>query len=229
MSDPDFDHSDGGWDDFSREPGWSESQWRGYLKGADREMARFLDLYNKLKEAPNHLDEIAVRMGWDAEDMSMAEQEVETSGGGADDFADEEIDEGPYTLHRHPVFVVTRGLYRYLHGSWEQFMLHSQTRIAPRLCWQYANSLHHGETNVILALQALDLGDYGLAICHLKNSLSALNQTLALVDQLAHPNPRYLENFRHEVRIRIFDLRELWLRVMGDCRAECGRRSDEQE
>lgn len=233
MSDPNFDHSegnDGDWDEFSNEPYWSESQWRNYLKGSDKDTARFLSIYNSVKDQPNHLDEVASLMGWDAEDISMTDEFsfIETD----DDSSAEESDnpEGaPYTLHRHPVYVVTRSLYRYLHQSWEHFMEHSQQAVSPKLSWDYAKHLHQAEMNVLLSVQALDLGDFGLSICHLKNSLSALNQTLDLLNKLTHPNAMFLEGFRHEARIRIFDLRELWIRVMGDCRHECQRRPGEQD
>jgi len=228
MSDPNFDHSEGDWEEFSSEPNWSESQWRNYLKGSDRDTARFLSIYNSVKDEPNHLDKVASLMGWDAEDMSMT-----------DDFNFSELDEenaaqesnegAPYTLHRHPVFVVTRSLYRYLHQSWQHYLAHSEGHVSAKLCWDYANSLHQAEMNVLLSIQALDLGDFGLSICHLKNSLSALNQTLSLLNQLTHPNAVFVDGFRQEAQIRLFDLRELWIRVMGDCRHECQRRPGEQE
>ena len=229
MSESNFDHSDGDWDaDHTSEPNWSESQWRNYLKGSDRDTARFLSFYNSVKDKPNHLDELATLMGWDAEDISMTEE-----------FTFMEMDEenqvpnpdesAPYTLHRHPVFVVTRALYRYLRQSWEHYITHSEDHLSPQLCWKYANSLHQAEMNVLLAIQALDLGDFGLAVCHLKNSLSALNQTLALLGELTHPNEEFLNGFRHEIHIRLFDLRELWIRVMGDCRHECKRRPGDNE
>ncbi len=227
MSDQNFDHSEGDWEEFSNEFNWSESQWRDYLKGSDRDTARFLSIYNSVKDKPNHLDEVASMMGWDAEDISMT-----------DEFSFMEMDEAerpdepesaPYTLHRHPVFVVTRSLYRYLHQSWEHYMQRNGHYVPAKLAWDYANSLHQAEMNVLLSIQALDLGDFGLSICHLKNSLSALNQTFALLNGLTHPNTAYLESFRHEVNIRLFDLRELWIRVMGDCRHECQHRRDDQE
>lgn len=233
MSDPNFDHSEGNegdWDEFPNVPYWSESQWRSYLKGSDKDTARFLSIYNSVKDQPNHLDEVASLMGWDAEDISMTDEFsfIETD----DDSIDNESDnpEGaPYTLHRHPVYVVTRSLYRYLHQSWEHYMEHSHHAVSPKLSWDYAKHLHHAEMNVLLSVQALDLGDFGLSICHLKNSLSALNQTLALLNQLTHPNAAFLEGFRYEARIRLYDLRELWIRVMGDCRHECQRRPGEQD
>jgi hypothetical protein len=181
-------------------------------------------------------------MGWDSEDMSMTEdlsfmENTESNDENQSDSIDTnhsnelgDLNDGaPYTLHRHPVFVVTRSLYRYLHKSWEHFMLHSQYAISPKLSWDYANSLHLAEMNVLLSIQSLDLGDFGLSICHLKNSLSALNQTLHILDQVTHSNAALLDGFRDEARIRIFDLRELWIRVLGDCRHECQRRAGEQD
>ena len=227
MSNPNFDHSEGDWEEFSSEPSWGESQWRSYLQGSDKDTERFLSVYNSVKNKPNHLDEVATLMGWDVEDISLTdeftfieEDEERTSS---------ENSSAPYTLHRHPVFVFTRALYRYLHQSWEHYMLHSERSLTPKISWDYSNSLHQGEMNVLLSIQALDLGDYGLSICHLKNSLSALNQTLSLLDQLDHPSSTFLNGFRKEAQIRIYDLRELWIRVMGDCRHECQRRLDDQE
>ena len=228
MSDPNFDHSEGDWEEFSSEPSWSESQWRNYLKGSDRDTARFLSIYNSVKHEPNHLDKVASLMGWDTDDMSMTE-DFNFSETDEESSSPEETEVAPYTLHRHPVFVVSRSLYSYLHQSWQHYLDNSEGHVSAKQCWNYANSLHQAEMNVLLSIQALDLGDFGLSICHLKNSLSALNQTLSLLNQITHPNAAFLNGFREEVRIRLFDLRELWIRVMGDCRHECQRRPGDQE
>ena len=227
MSNPNFDHSEGDWEEFSSGPSWGESQWRNYLHGSDKDTERFLSVYNSVKNKPNHLDEVATLMGWDVEDISLTDEFtfIEED----EERPSSENSSAPYTLHRHPVFVFTRALYRYLHQSWEHYMLHSERSLTPKISWDYSNSLHQGEMNVLLSIQALDLGDYGLSICHLKNSLSALNQTLSLLDQLDHPSSIFLNSFRKEAQIRIYDLRELWIRVMGDCRHECQRRLDDQE
>jgi hypothetical protein len=230
MSDPNYENFEGGgWDDQSREPVWGEHQWRNYLKSSDRDSAKFLSIYNSLKHKPNHLDEVASLMGWDAQDLSMTDEfsaievDVEPSNQAND------LESAPYTLHKHPVYVVTRSLYRYLHQSWEHFMTHSESTVPPLLCWRYANSLHQAEMNVLLSIQSLDLGDYGLAICHLKNSLTSLNFTLTLLDQLSHNNQQFLHAFQEEIRIRLFDLRELWLRVMQDCRIEAQRKPNSED
>ena len=78
-------------------------------------------------------------------------------------------------------------------------MTHSESTVPPLLCWRYANSLHQAEMNVLLSIQSLDLGDYGLAICHLKNSLTSLNFTLTLLDQLSHNNQQFLHAFQEEI------------------------------
>ena len=74
MNEPNFDHSDGNWEDFSQGSSCGESQWRGYLKNSDRETARFISIYNCLKDKPNHLDEVATQMGWDADDISLKDK-----------------------------------------------------------------------------------------------------------------------------------------------------------
>ncbi len=223
MSEPNFENSEGNWDEFANGPYWGESQWRGYLNAADREVARFLSYYNSLKDKPNHLDEIASLMGWDANDISMT-NDFSNPELDDEDHVGDENDSSPYTLHKHPVIIVSKALYRYLHQSWDHFLNHQQSEVPALLAWNYANSLHQAETNVLLSIQALDLGDFGLTICHLKNSLHALNRSLSLLDQLQHPNREFLEAFRREIHIRIFDLRELWIRVMSDCRTECQRK-----
>ena len=104
-----------------------------------------------------------------------------------------------------------------------------QSMTSSKICWKYAQSLHQGEINALLSIQALDLGDFGLTICHFKNSLSALNETLSILNKISHPNKKFLEAFRKEARIRLYDLRELWIRVIGDCRSECKRRPGREQ
>lgn len=225
MTDYNFDSEESNWDHFSNESNWNEAQWRNYLRMTEKDSVRFLSIYNSIKDKSNHLDEAASLMGWDGEDISLLDEGMNS----------EEADENtnindasnlPYTLHKHPVFIVTKALYKYLNQSWSHFLKNNNPSISPKLCWDFAQTLHIGEFNVLLAIQALDLGDYGLAICHLKNSLAELNQSLRLLNDLSHDDEEFLKAFTQELRIRIFDLRELWIRVMNDCRYESQRRSD---
>ena len=228
MSDTNFDSSENNWDGFPEENNWNEHQWRKYLKESDNDVERFLSIYETLKNKPNHFDEIAAEMGWDAEDISLADDfDFTDTEDDPEENLSEEDELAPYTPLSHPVIVVTHALYSSLRKIWEEFINQNGSYASPQICWQYADSLHQAEMNVILAVHAIDLGDYGLTVCHLKNSLSALNKTLSLLNQIVHPNEDFLAKFRQEILVRLFDLRELWIRVMSDCRTECNRRADD--
>lgn len=224
MTDFNFESDEGNWDSSPNESHWSETQWRHYLRNTDKDSARFLSIYNSIKDKPNHLDEAASLMGWDSEDISLTE-DINVSLSDEDD-STYDSPNNPYTLHKHPVYVVTKALYSYLNHSLEHFIKDENTSIDPTDCWDFARSLHQGEINILLSIQALDLGDYGLAICHIKNSLAELNKTLSVLDTINHSSSEFLEAFKSEQKIRLFDLRELWIRVIGDCRYEHQRRSD---
>lgn len=228
-SDP---HFDGDWEDKGGLT-WNEFDWRKYLKESDQEVTRFLTIYNSIKDQPDHLDESAHLMGWEVEDWSNPVEGDALEPEGFDDDLEHRPEEeadfedmDPYTLHKHPVFIVTRALHDFLRGNWEHYMLHSRQHVSAQEAWSLGNSLHRSETFAILALQSLDLGDYALTICHLKTALAGLNQTFSTLQNLLHRDTRFLQLFQQEMYIRLFDLREIWLRVMQDCRDEVRRRND---
>ena len=226
MSDINFGSSEGNWDEVPDENNWNEHQWRKYLNNSNSDIERFLSIYETLKDEPCHFDEIAAQMGWNTEDISLADEFdfTEPENDSKDDFYED--DEMPYTPLSHPVVVVTHALCCSLRKMWEDYINQDGSYASPQICWQYADSLHQAEINVMLSVHAIDLGDYGLTICHLKNSLSALNKTFSTLEKMVHIDENFLVKFRKEIRVRLFDLRELWLRVMDDCRTECNRRID---
>ena len=88
----------------------------------------------------------------------------------------------------------------------------------PRLSWSYASSLADGERHSIIAASCLDLGDFLLAVCHLKKAHVALNESLRLNRLFTHHSSKLLIEYLNETTIRMHDLREIWLRIMQDCR-----------
>ena len=223
MTSYNFDSDESNSDNLSNESNWNEVQWRNYLRLTEKDSARFLSYYNSIKDQPNHLDDVAVLMGWDGEDMSLIYDDLYSDEAEDNDLND--FKNLPYTLHKHPVFIVTKSLYKYLNQSWNHF-LQKSPNTSSKLCWEFAQSLHFGEYNIVLAIQAMDLGDYGLAVCHFKNSLNALNQSLSILNILESIDDQYTQAIIKEFRIRLFDLRELWIRVINDCRQESRRNSD---
>ena len=77
------------------------------------------------------------------------------------------------------------------------------------------------------AIHALDFGDYAMAISLLKRSLGALNDSLNLLSGEAAAAQPAVRDYAAEAKIRLFDLREVWLRVIAECRRELGRAVDD--
>src|SRR5690606_31699027 len=90
-------------------------------------------------------------------------------------------------------------------------------------------SLYRGEEQAMLAIQALDFGDYAMAISLFKRSLRELNRSFSLLSPVAVEHSRALAAFRDEAFPRLFDLREIWLRVMNECRDELERPPEDDD
>ncbi|MGE9294795.1 MAG: hypothetical protein ACQKBV_00690 [Puniceicoccales bacterium] len=227
MSAYDFDNSsDGDWDN-SEEMSWNEFDWQRYLKQNEKEIGEFLGHYHRLKHKPGHLDEIAHLMRWEIDDWGGAEGFDD-----AEDFDDDEEKEldandfDPYSVHKHPVYIVSHGLYQHLFHCWEHFLGQNKASIDGLAGARFSSSLHVGEFNAVMGINALDMGDFNLAVCHLKNGLAAINHTMALLQEIRIENTRLLHAFQSEALQVLFDLRDLWLRVMHDCREEERRHKD---
>ena len=223
MSQYDFESNyDNDWDDGG-EIAWNESDWQRYLRDSDKEVSRFIAVYNSVKEKPDRLDEAAHLMGWDREDWSALDDDellgYEGEGTLQDETTEDSFaDSDPYTIHKHPVYVSNTALYAYLRASWEHLMRHNRAQPQANLAWSYCASLADGERHSLLGAQSLDLGDYQLAICHFKKSHAALNESMRLNRLFEHHNPKMFNDYLAEATLRMHDLREIWLRVMQDCR-----------
>ncbi|NBP86664.1 MAG: hypothetical protein EBU54_16360 [Mycobacteriaceae bacterium] len=77
-------------------------------------------------------------------------------------------------------------------------------------------------------VHALDFGDYAMAVSLLKRALSQLNGCLALLGEEAVAPLPEVRAWRTEAMRRCFDLREIWLRVIAECRDELSRPLDDE-
>jgi hypothetical protein len=76
------------------------------------------------------------------------------------------------------------------------------------------------------AIYALDFGDYAMAVSLFKRALTSLNSTLAILSDGDITRHRAVGAWRTDALPRLFDLREIWLRVIAECRDELNRPVD---
>lgn len=206
------------WEDRS-ELSWTEADWQKYLGEQETAVRNYIKHYDQLSDAVDRIDEVAKRMGWELTDAPSGDVTKDLD----DDLDDDEDDElfdgnwDPYTLHRNPVYIATRALYLSLIGHWERVAA-QPGRVPAALGITLQGLLYRGNQQVMQAVQALEMGDYTLAVCLFKLALRDLNQTLARLSQPDVEATPLAVRYREYALPRLFDLREIWLRVMSECR-----------
>ena len=196
--------SDSDWDGGNI--AWNEHDWQQYLLKNEAETDQFARLYFANFERGDRLDVVAHQMRWDCNDWRNDED---------DSLAGDE--EETYTVHRHPVYMVTRALYREL-ARWTAAYL--QTHAAAGLqAHALSESFHEGQFDACMGFSSLDIGEYTLAICHLKRAIGHINNSIGLLAELP------FGGIEPRAKTLLFDLRDLYLRVIADCREENRRRT----
>jgi hypothetical protein len=207
---------------------WNEFDWERYLREQDEAVHRYLGFYEACKGSADRIDDVAELMNWGS---SEDEEEAKSDAGAADDDDDDDdsdYDEDGtdvYTLHKNPIFISTKALYLGLRRHWE-LAAADNSKVPQQLALSLLTSLHRGEEQSIQAIHALDFGDYAMAISLFKRALSGLNGTLALLNDTSAMSHRTVVAYREMALPRLFDLREIWLRVVHECREELERPID---
>lgn len=217
---PDFEWEDRG------DLAWNEFDWERYLREQDDAIERYLRFYEACRESASRLDEVAEKMNWSQDDWT---DDSDASDNEEEDEEEEEFEQPQdvYTLHKNPIFIATKGIHLGLNRSW-QAIASDGTKVPQSLAVALQQSLHAGEDHATQAIHALDFGDYAMAVSLFKRALSALNGSFALLNSdaiAAHPE---LIVWRDQAQPRLFDIREIWLRVMSECRSELERPLDDE-
>ncbi len=218
--------SDNDWEDRG-ELAWNEFDWENYLRDQDEVLQRYVRLYDKSAGRTDRIDHVAQGMGWDEGDWSSEEDSPDVPANPANDGAEAE-DSDPYTLLKNPLFIATKAIYLTLQRDWEKAAI-DPTKLPQRNAVLVAASLNRGEQQATLAIQALDFGDYAMAISLLKRALRELNLTFSLLGDRSLDDVRALTALRDVMIPRLFDLREIWLRVMAECRDELDRPVEDED
>lgn len=227
MSKDEFDGSpEGEWEERG-ELAWNEFDWERYLRAQEETVNRYLAYYEVFRGHPQRIDEVARHMEWETETETPAADAVNEAP--AESLPEEFADEGDiYTLHKNPIFISTRALFLLVRRKWE-LLAGQPGKVTQPLAVSYLGSLHHGEDQALLAIHALEYGDYAMAISLFKRALSGLNRSLALLNDPSAQRQTAVADYRAEALIALFDLREIWLRVISECRAELERTVEDEE
>lgn len=223
-------YSEGEWEDRG-DLVWNEFDWEKHLREHDQEVSKFRQLYDEHLDVPQHLDEIARKMGWESEDWNHHESydsddatpvDMETSLDSEEEDLDElsEEDLDPYTLHRHPVLIAQRGIVE----SFLEQVARAPSMTDTRSLSAIFRGLRKMEFNSFMALEALEVADYSLVIAHLKRGLNDVNFLFIPWEKLCMNASELDEKLLKAGQQRLFDLRELWLRVIHESREEIQNR-----
>jgi len=208
------------WDDSWEDTGWTEFNWEQYLRCESEEVKKYQAIYTKLIRSHNRLDEVALYMGWQPNGEPMADAE-----GSQGTSAQEEPP--PYTLHRHPLYVSSKALHSWLSDQWSRRVSLSSSKVDAAQAVAFQSAINESDQYGVLAVTALDMDDFALAIAYFKRGLAAVNRAFGIISSFEAKGVDSLSLYVKHARIRLFDIREIWLRVTSDCRATLSRRSNE--
>ncbi len=217
--------SENQWDERG-ELAWNEFDWERYLREQDESIDRYLRFYEACKNSADRIDKAAEKMNWGQEEWSDENA--------AASFADDEDDDDPeddeddvYTLHKNPIFIATKAIYQSIGRGWE-VLASDAAKVPQPLAVALLTTLHRGEEQAVQAIHALDFGDYAMAVSLFKRAMSALNSSFALVNDDSVTRLPHVRAWREETLSRFFDLREIWLRIIAECRSELDRPIDDE-
>lgn len=224
--------SDGGsendWDERG-DLAWNEFDWERYLREQDESIHRYLRFYESAKGKTDRIDEVADLMGWGegdwTEDDNLEESAPTRTEDEGPEFSEEEDD--VYTLHKNPIFIATKAISISLKGRWEA-IAGASGKVPQAHALALLASFHRQEEEAVHAIHALDFGDYAMAVSLFKRALSSLNRSLALLNDEGANRYRAVASYRQDALPGLFDLREIWLRVIAECREELERPAEDE-
>lgn len=210
----------------------TEREWRGLLLRAERETARFLNFYEETFRIPeeereadgDRLDHCALAMGWHLSTDTPSEENL--IGEGNPEAASAEFP-SVYSLHNLPESIAISAIYTFARSRWIRLWKTPYAgKLSARAGFALAESLAGAQRDMLLAIDAEDAMEFGLAICLMKNVHHTLNRHFAEMECLptAVNDETYTATVQ-ELRCALMDLRDICLRILRDARTELGKAS----
>lgn len=218
-----------------------EREWSMLLSRADRETARFLRFYAKsfgeaktasdFENDIDRLDDCALAMGWHLSDGDESSATAEVSS--SDSTMEIEADSAPspvgaqafpevYSLHNLPECIAIRAICDFARSRREILLNFSESgQDSARAGTVLAETLAGICRDMMLAVDAEDALEFGLAICLTKKAHTALNRHFAeIVGCFGDIREESGQRALRELRSALMDLRDICLRILRDSCAE---------
>lgn len=208
----------------------NEAYWHALLHRAEDETVRFFRIYEKVIAIPedeqdfdDRLDYCARQMGWhvSSEDDSGIVPAIEKLQNVQENTDGKEFP-AVYSLHNLPECIAVSAIHVLARSRWRDlWKMPCAKRISPYMVTLLAETLTNAQRDLLLAIDAEDALEFGLAICLTKKAHMYLNRHFEAMESL--PNAMHDENYtRHitEIRKAVMDLRDICLRIMRDARIE---------
>lgn len=186
---------------------WDENDWQKYLSETLREVKRVREEYLGIcrRSGVGDLSGPLVQLYYKDEESE-------------DEVSEAEMFAEMYTHHRHPLNMLSQAVFSYIKDIWEDLVTRSPGEVSSVMSINFLKAVYSCEQHVTFASFALDDYDGALVICHLRNALYQHNEAMKVVQQLHLTDKRFMKAVKGALAKPLFDLRELWLRVITDCR-----------
>jgi hypothetical protein len=213
---------------------WDEYQWERFLQEQDQKTEQYFSLFEKYAEYPDRDEIIAREMGWNP---GMDEDADEATGEfwaeAADDFdssvddeseddelSDDSDDDSTFSaLENSEIYLQSMELNRRVYQIIEK---NESLRNHP-LGVELATRASICSAKMAAALCGDDFSEMGMTIAYLKRSLKAANDCLSASAQL-HEAGLLVASDNLAFTDMLFPIRERLVDLMGEYRAELGRR-----
>jgi hypothetical protein len=212
---------------------WDEYDWERFLQQQDKKTEKYMELLERYIDDPNRDQIIAREMGWhhlldkdgekwvedvdtlfEEENEPVRDEEQETAV--ESDYADE-------AFETHPLYKASFDLTIWIDQLFEEMRGIENQQAAGRLSTNAAIA----SAKLAAALSDDDVDEIGMTIAYLKRSLKAITTAMEAAAQLRKDGALDVERFG-TLNLRLFQIRDGIIELMGQYRTEWRRRYDGQ-
>jgi hypothetical protein len=215
---------------------WDEYDWERFLQQQDRKTEKYMELLERYIDDPNRDQIIAREMGWFhlldkdgekwAEDVdTLFEEEndpIENLAGEGSE-AGSEGEDAEESFEVHPLYKASFALTIWIDQLFEEMHDIQNQPAAGRLSTNAAIA----SAKLAAALSDDDVDEIGMTIAYLKRSLKAITMAMDAAAQLRKDRVLDAERFAM-LNLRLFQIRDGIIELMGQYRTEWRRRYDGQ-